>query len=119
MIRDRLVIGTNDSRIREKLINEGEKLTLYKALQLAQSFEYCQKQMASMNIQSPQNLASSSASSSPVDAILKQTEQTTTTTTTTTSSTTATANAIPPTAAAATPTTIVWQLWQVPRIKQI
>lgn len=71
MIRDRLVIGTNDSRIREKLINEGEKLTLDKALQIAQSYEYCQKQMVSMSVQSAQNQASSSASSSPVDAISK------------------------------------------------
>ena len=48
MIRDRIVFGTNLGRIREKLINEGLKLTLDKAIQIAQSFEYSQKQLNSM-----------------------------------------------------------------------
>ena len=70
MIRDRLVIGTNSSRIREKLINEGDKLTLDKAIQIAQSFEYCQTQMASMNISTNQGASSSSfPTTTPVDAI--------------------------------------------------
>jgi hypothetical protein len=68
MIRDRLVIGTNNTRIREKLINEGDKLTLDKAIQIAQSFEYCQHQMASMNIVSNQTGATS-MTATPVDAI--------------------------------------------------
>ncbi|KAH3801956.1 hypothetical protein DPMN_155621 [Dreissena polymorpha] len=62
MIRDRLVIGTNNTRIREKLINEGDKL------QIAQSFEYCQHQMTSMNIASNQTGATS-MTATPVDAI--------------------------------------------------
>ena len=68
MIRDRLVIGTNNTRIREKLINEGDKLTLDKAIQIAQSFEYCQHQMASMNIVSNQTGATS-MTATPVGAI--------------------------------------------------
>ena len=33
MVRDRLVFGTSSSKVRERLINEGEKLTLEKAIQ--------------------------------------------------------------------------------------
>lgn len=40
MIRDRIVFGTNNQRVREKLINEGEKLTLNKTIQIAQNLEY-------------------------------------------------------------------------------
>ncbi|XP_052766234.1 uncharacterized protein LOC128207393 [Mya arenaria] len=68
MIRDRIVFGTNNSRIREKLINEGEKLTLDKALQIAQSFEYCQTQMATMNLTSTQT-DTPPVTPTPVDAI--------------------------------------------------
>lgn len=50
LIRDRIVFGTNNAKIREKLINQGENLTLTKAIQIAQNSEYCQKQLASMNI---------------------------------------------------------------------
>lgn len=49
MLRDRIVFGTSSSKVREKLINEGGKLTLDKALQIAQSFEYAQEQLKSMN----------------------------------------------------------------------
>ena len=48
MIRDRIVFGTNSAKIREKLINEGEKLTLDKAIQIAQNYEYSQEQLKSM-----------------------------------------------------------------------
>ena len=48
MIRDRIVFGTNSSKIREKLINVGAELTLEKAIQIAQSFEYAQQQLRSM-----------------------------------------------------------------------
>lgn len=37
MIRDRIVFGTSSQKVREKLIAEGEKLTLEKAIQIAQS----------------------------------------------------------------------------------
>jgi hypothetical protein len=48
MIRDRIVFGTNSSKIREKLINEGDKLILDKAIQIAQNHEYSQEQLKSM-----------------------------------------------------------------------
>ncbi|XP_021368026.1 uncharacterized protein K02A2.6-like, partial [Mizuhopecten yessoensis] len=51
MIRDRIVFGTSSDKVREKLINEGEKLTLDKAIQVAQSYEYSQQQLKSMTQQ--------------------------------------------------------------------
>ncbi|XP_062612393.1 uncharacterized protein LOC134274154 [Saccostrea cucullata] len=48
MIRDRIVFGKNSAKIREKLINEGDKLTLDKAIQIAQNHEYSQEQLKSM-----------------------------------------------------------------------
>ncbi|KAH3738723.1 hypothetical protein DPMN_045364 [Dreissena polymorpha] len=51
MIRDRIVFGTNSSKIREKLINIGAELTLDKAIQITQSFEYSQKQLRTMTEQ--------------------------------------------------------------------
>lgn len=48
MIRDRIVFGTNSSKIREKLINVGAELTLEKAIQIAQSWEYSQTQLRAM-----------------------------------------------------------------------
>ncbi len=49
MIRDRLVFGVKSQKIREKLINEGDKLTLDRAIQICQSFEYAQEQLREMN----------------------------------------------------------------------
>lgn len=43
MVRDRLVFGTNSAKVRERLINEGAQLTLEKAIQIAQNFEYAQQ----------------------------------------------------------------------------
>ncbi|KAL3866981.1 hypothetical protein ACJMK2_044224 [Sinanodonta woodiana] len=43
MIRDRIVFGVSSQRIREKLINEGEKLTLERAINISQSHEYAQE----------------------------------------------------------------------------
>ena len=48
MIRDRIVFGCSSEKCREKLINEGEKLTMDKAIQIVQNYEYCQKQLSSM-----------------------------------------------------------------------
>ncbi|XP_060598220.1 uncharacterized protein K02A2.6-like [Ruditapes philippinarum] len=48
MIRDRIVFGTNSGKVREKLINKGEGLTLENAIQIAQAHEYAQKQLQSM-----------------------------------------------------------------------
>ena len=44
MIRHKIVFGCSS----EKLINEGEKLTLDKVMQIVQNNEYCQKQLSSM-----------------------------------------------------------------------
>lgn len=68
MIRDRLVIGTNNGSIREKLINVGEELTLDRAVHIAQSHEYCRQQMASMDLTSPAGRTSSTT----VDAISRR-----------------------------------------------
>ena len=48
MIRDRIVFGCSEPKVREKLINEGDKLTMDKAIQIVQNFEYCQQQLHSM-----------------------------------------------------------------------
>lgn len=49
MIRDRIVFGTSSQKVREKLIAEGEKLTIEKAIQIAQSHEYSQEQLKTMS----------------------------------------------------------------------
>ena len=49
MIRDRIVFGISSSKVRERLINEGEKLTLEKAIQISQSYEYSQEQLKFMS----------------------------------------------------------------------
>ncbi|XP_052238526.1 uncharacterized protein LOC127849814 [Dreissena polymorpha] len=51
MIRDRIVFGTNSSKIREKLINIEAEVTLDTAIQIAQSLEYSQKQLRTMTEQ--------------------------------------------------------------------
>ena len=48
MVRDRIVFGVTAQKIRERLINEGDKLTLDKAIQIAQSHEYTQEQLRTM-----------------------------------------------------------------------
>ena len=49
MIRDRLVFGLNSKKIREKLLSEGDKLTLEKSIQIAQSYEYAPKQLRTIS----------------------------------------------------------------------
>ncbi len=49
MIRDRVVFGVESDKIRERLLNEGETLTLDKTVQIAQSFAYTREQMRCMN----------------------------------------------------------------------
>ncbi|XP_053381823.1 uncharacterized protein K02A2.6-like [Mercenaria mercenaria] len=49
MIRDRIVFGTNSAKAREKLINEGERLTLDKTISIMQNLEYCQEQRKAIN----------------------------------------------------------------------
>ena len=49
MIRDRIVFGTSSTKIRSKLIDEGGKLTLAKAIQMGQNYKYAQAQLQSMS----------------------------------------------------------------------
>ena len=43
MIRDRLVCGVNDNSIQKRLLTEGHKLSLSKAISIAQSYETAEK----------------------------------------------------------------------------
>ena len=49
-IRDRIVTWSASEKCREKLINEGDKLIMDKAIQIVQNFEYCQKQLSTMTL---------------------------------------------------------------------
>ena len=49
MIRDHIVFGVKSTKIREKLINEGNALTLEKCMDIARTYELSQKQLKSMN----------------------------------------------------------------------
>ena len=51
MIRDTIVFGTNSQKVREKLINEGAKLTLAKAIEIARNYESAREQLRSMGKQ--------------------------------------------------------------------
>ena len=70
MIRDRVVFDTSSSKIREKLINEGEKLTLDKAIQIAQNFEYSREQLKTMAANADDNIQQQAQG--PVHAVRKQ-----------------------------------------------
>ena len=48
MVRNRNVFGVMSVKIGEKLVNEGDKLTLHKAIQKAQSYKYAQEQLKTM-----------------------------------------------------------------------
>ncbi|MCG7878659.1 MAG: hypothetical protein JAY78_20305, partial [Candidatus Thiodiazotropha taylori] len=48
MIRDRLVFGIKSQKMREKLLTVGEDLTLARAVQICQSYEYAQEQLKTM-----------------------------------------------------------------------
>ena len=50
MIRDRIVFGCLNPKVREKLINVGEKLTMDKAIQVVQTFEYCLPRTAEFDV---------------------------------------------------------------------
>ena len=65
MIRDRIVFRCSEPKVREKLINEGDKLTMDKAIQIVQNFEYCQQQLHSM---------ATSQAGNNVDAVKKSTK---------------------------------------------
>ena len=64
MIRDRIVFGISSDKIREKLITEGEQLTLEKAVQICQSYEYAQSQLREMK-----------SNDKSVDALRKSSQQ--------------------------------------------
>ena len=68
MIRDRIVFGISSPKIREKLINEGERLKLNKAIQICQSFEYAQDQMREMQ-SSPDQMREVQSSPSSVSSV--------------------------------------------------
>ncbi|KAK3107010.1 hypothetical protein FSP39_004902 [Pinctada imbricata] len=48
MIRDRIVFGVTQEKAREKLINVGADLTLDRAIQIVQTYEYSQLQLKTM-----------------------------------------------------------------------
>ena len=52
MIRDRLVCGINDEQIQKRLLSEGDKLTLAKAMTFAQAIETATKDAQLMQPQS-------------------------------------------------------------------
>ena len=49
MIRDHIVFGIKSSKVREKMINEGDDLTLEKCMNLARTHELSKKQLKTMN----------------------------------------------------------------------
>ena len=49
MIRDHIVFGIKSTKVREKLINEGNNLTLEKCMDISRTYEMSQKQLKSMN----------------------------------------------------------------------
>lgn len=49
MIRDKKVFGTNSNKIREKIMNVKKDLTLDKAVQISQNYEYDMEQMKQMS----------------------------------------------------------------------
>ena len=56
MIRDRIVFGCSNPKVREKLISVGEKLTMDKAIKVVKNFEYCQEQLSSMSLSAGNNV---------------------------------------------------------------
>ena len=49
MIRDHIVFGIKSTKVREKLINQGNDLTLEKCMDISRTYELSQKQLKSMN----------------------------------------------------------------------
>ena len=49
MIRVHIVFGVKSTKVREKLINEGNALTLEKCMDIARMYELSQKQLKPMN----------------------------------------------------------------------
>ena len=51
MVRDRIVIGVNSQKVREKLLEEGSQLTLQKSVTIAHNHELSQHQLKTMSEQ--------------------------------------------------------------------
>ena len=75
VIRDRIVFGCSNTKVGEKLMDEGEKLTMDKAIQIAQNYEYCQQQLSSMTMLSPSNVDVNKCGSKPGRRQPKQTKE--------------------------------------------
>ena len=56
MIRDHIVFGIKSSKVREKMINEGDDLTLEKCMNLARTHELSKKQLKTMNTSEDPNV---------------------------------------------------------------
>ena len=69
MVRDRIVAGINNEDVREKLLTEGDSLTMTKAIQIATTHETTQAQLKSMAGSS----MTSKHQQAEVDAIKKKT----------------------------------------------
>ena len=69
------MFGCSNAKVGEKLVDEGEKLTMDKAIQITQNYEYCQQQLSSMTMSSPSNVDANKRGSKPGRQQPKQTEE--------------------------------------------
>ena len=67
MIRDRLVFGIGSQDIRKKLLTVGADLTLAKAIQICQTYEYAQEQLKTMTSTAGASMGAATAAVSYVD----------------------------------------------------
>ena len=67
MIRDRLVFGIRSQDIRKKLLTVGADLTLAKAIQICQTYEYAQEQLKTMTSTAGASMGAAIAAVSYVD----------------------------------------------------
>lgn len=67
MIRDRLVFGIRSQDIRKKLLTVGADLTLAKAIQICQTYEYAQEQLKTMTSTAGASMGAATAAVSYVD----------------------------------------------------
>lgn len=66
LIRDRLVIGSNDQRVQERMLREAEDLTLEKALSICRAAEATKEQMKTLR-------SDEHSEATPIDQIKKKT----------------------------------------------
>ena len=67
MIRDRLVFGIRSQDMRKKLITVGADLTLAKAIQICQTYDYAQEQLKTMTSTAGASMGAATAAVSYVD----------------------------------------------------